>query len=184
MPVRTAVALLLALLPPLALHAQADPDAEAARVARARAALAPLAALVGEWEGEATVLEPGGRRLVVSQHEDVVWGAGGTVLIIRGTGRSTEAADRGRIVFEAAAIVWFDQDSGKVRMRTHRGGGSVEPEMELRPDTLVWGFPVTGGRIRYTIAFDAERWHEVGHFVRAGGQAIQTIEMRLRRTRR
>ena len=172
---------LAVMIPPAPGHAQArNPEADA-NVARARAAMAPLAGLVGKWTGDADVTIGRGQKRRIAQSEDIVWGAGETVILVRGTGRSTEAADEGTIVFEAAAVLWFDPDQGRVRMKTHRDGDSVEPEIEIKPDTLVWSFEVPGGRVRYVIAIDGDRWHETGHSVRAGAPAVDMIDMRLRR---
>lgn len=185
MPLRatTVLAVLLALaLPSPRVAAAQDPGA-AARVARAKAKLAPIARILGQWEGEATVTMGPGGPIRVAQSEDIVAGAGGSVIFIRGTGRSTDAADRGSIVFEAAALMWYDGEADRVRMVTHRDGRSVEPTVEIRPDTIVWSFPVPGGTVRYTIALTADTWHEVGHFLREGAAPVSIIEMRLRRTR-
>lgn len=171
--------LALACLPPLA-SAQ-DPQAPA-RIERARAALAVLAPLVGMWEGEASIVVGRGTTRILRQHEDVTWGSMGTVLIVRGTGRSTEAANAGAIEFEATAIIWFDEESGRIRMRAHRDGRFLDPELEIRPDTLIWGFAVPGGRVRYTTAFGDDVWHEVGEFIREGAAPIRTFDMRLPRT--
>lgn len=161
--------------------AQRRPDAEQS-IARARAALAPFAMLVGTWDGDARASTGRGAWMSVSQHEQVEWHSFGTVLIVRGTGRSTEGANKGEVIFEALATIWYDDAQGKVRMRTHVDGGSVEPELEVRPDTIIWGFPVTGGRIRYTIAIKDGQWHEIGEFLREGAPPVETISMRLRRT--
>lgn len=172
---------LASVLLPASSHAQSrNPQAEA-NLARARAAMAPLAGLVGKWSGEADVTVGRGQKRRIAQSEDIAWGAGETVIVVRGTGRSTEAADEGSIVFEAAALLWFDAEQGRVRMQTHRDGDSVEPEIEIKPDTLVWSFEVPGGRVRYVIAIDGDRWHETGHYVRAGAPAVNMIDMRLRR---
>jgi hypothetical protein len=176
----TLVATLLAVQTPLG--AQMDPGAPA-RVARAKAVLAPLANLVGEWEGPANAMVGQGRSRTFTQHELVEWGSMGTAMLVRGTGRSTEPANAGAIEFEATAIIWVDEETGAIRMRTHRDGRSVELDVEVRPDTIIWGFAVPGGRIRYTIAFTATSWHEVGEFIREGGQAFKTMEMRLARKR-
>ncbi|HEX6313863.1 MAG TPA: hypothetical protein VFZ73_03355 [Gemmatimonadaceae bacterium] len=179
---RRGIALGILFLGPIAAEAQgrgAPPEA-----ARARAALAPLAALVGEWEGEARVMTGPGETINVRQFEYVTFGAGSTVLMIRGIGREPEPPGKGEIVYEAAAMLWFDGESGKLRMRAHRAEGiAVEPDIELRPDTLIWGFPVPGGRIRYTIAYTNTSWHEVGHFLREGSPPIPTVDMRLRRVK-
>jgi hypothetical protein len=118
----------------------------------------------------------------IAQHEDITWGSNGTVLIIKGTGRGTEAANAGQIIFEATAMVWFDAEAGRVRMMTHREGQSVEPTLEFKPDTLIWGFPVAGGRIKYTIAYTNDTWHEVGEFIRDGAAPFVTIDMKLTKT--
>jgi hypothetical protein len=167
------------LLPALG-QSQQDPGA-AERLARAMAALAPIASIVGRWEGDADVMVGPGSTRRIQQSEDIVSGAGGSVIFIRGTGRSTEANDAGAIVFEAAATLWIDPASGDVRMRTFRDGAVLEPSLEIRPDSLTWTFDVPGGRVRYVIALTADTWHEVGHFLREGQPSIQIIEMRLRR---
>jgi hypothetical protein len=163
-----------------------DPRAEAtaAAIARAKAALAPLASLVGAWDGDARAMMGPGRTLRVRQSEDITWGASETVIIIKGTGRGVEGPTTGQVVFEAAGIIWFDAQAGRVRMMTHRDGQAVEPTLELRPDTLIWGFPVPGGRVRYTIAFGNDAWHEVGEFLRDGAPPVVTTELTLRRVPR
>jgi hypothetical protein len=179
---RRGIELGMLLLAPVVAGAQgrgAPPEA-----AKARAALAPLAALVGEWEGEAKVMAGPGQTITVRQYEYVTFGAGSTVLMIRGIGREPEPPGTGAVVFEAAATIWFDPDAGKLRMRAHRAEGiSVEPEIDVRPDTVIWGFPVPGGRIRYTIAYSNTSWHEVGHFLREGTPPIPTVDMRLRKVK-
>ena len=152
-----------------------------ARTARARAGLAPLAGLVGRWSGEATTVQRTGN-LRVMQSEDVVWGATQTVLFVRGTGRALEGPRNGEIVFEAAAVLWFDQDANQVRVRTHRDGQVLDVVANVRPDTLEWGFPVPGGDIRYVIAFGGNKWHEIGHFVRQGAAPFKILDMTLSRT--
>lgn len=169
-------ACLVALTIAAPLGAQApDPSAQ---IARSRAALAPIAKLVGRWEGEARVMQGPGEPIRVLQSEDIVYGASQTMIFIRGTGRdpSTRA-----INFEAAASIWFDAEAGRLRMRTHRDGQTIEPELEVRPDTILWAFNVPGGKVRYTITLTDSAWHEVGTFARNGGTPFQIIDMRLRR---
>lgn len=167
--------------------AQRDPARRAAieaTIAKGRAALAPIAAIVGEWEGDAKILAGEGAPMTVRQSEVISWGAGETVLMIRGTGRSTESANRGEIVFEAAAMVWKDAGSDSLRMRTFRDGRSLAVEAQVRGDTLFWGFPSTGGRVLYTIVARGDTYHEIGEFIRPGSASIKTIEMTLRRKKK
>lgn len=181
---RSLATVALMILPSIALAQDPRAAATAAAIAKARAALAPLAPLAGQWDGEASAMMGPGRTLRIAQHEDVTWGSSGTVLVIKGTGRGTEGPSAGQVTFEATAVIWFDAEAGRVRMTTHRDGQSVEPTLEFRPDTLIWGFPVPGGRIKYTIAYTNDAWHEVGEFLRDGAPPIVTIDMKLRKTSR
>lgn len=174
------VALVVFVAPPL--RAQ-DPQA-GALIARAQSVLAPIAKLVGTWEGEANAVIERGERLRIQQVEDITWGASRTVIMLRGTGLSTTDATRGDTVFQAAAMLWVDEVTGAPKMRTHRDGRSVDAEIEIRPDTLHWGFAVPGGRIRYTIALTDDSFHEVGDYIPERGPPMRTFEMRLRRTSR
>jgi hypothetical protein len=114
------------------------------------------------------------------QREVVELGAGGTVLIVRGTG--TLPQENNRVIHDAAAMIWFDATTNKLKMRAHRMEGvSVEPDIEVKGDTLVWGFAVPGGRVRYTAIFSDTSWHEVGHFLREGMAPVLMIDMRLKK---
>jgi hypothetical protein len=178
-PLAVLLSILTVLTPIAVLRAQHT--AGDGEVPKGRVMLAPLQALVGRWEGEASVVAGRSGAVRVRQSEDVVWGAGQTVLMIRGTGR---AKDSDHILFEAAAILWYDPDADRLRMRAHRAEGvSVDADVELKKDTLVWGFPANGGRVRYTLAFDADEWHETGQFLRPDGAPVPILEMRLRRAR-
>lgn len=169
----------LFLVTPLLASAQAPgmPDGS-----RERAALVPLTKLVGIWEGDASAMVGAGQMHAARQREVVELGAGGTVLIIRGTGRLKD--ENNRVIHDAAALIWFDAAANKLKMRAHRMEGiSVEPEIELQGDTLVWGFPVQGGRVRYTTVFSDSDWHEIGHFLREGMAPVLMMEMRLKKVR-
>ena len=168
---------MLCLLPSLAV-AQGNGSA-----AKAKAALAPFAKLVGTWEGDARVtLVPGQPAQVVRQLEEIQLTNDGTVLKVHGVGRATEGPQKGNVVFEANATAWFDPQMNKLRMVAKTAtGDSTEASLEFKPDTLIWGFPIQGGRIRFTIAYSDTDWHEVGHFITANGQQFPTVEMRLKK---
>jgi hypothetical protein len=177
--IRRTVASSLFLLAPMAAIAQAPGMAEGSRE---RAALAPLTRLVGLWEGDAKAMIGRGEMHNAKQREVVELGAGGTVLIVRGTG--TLPQENNRIIHDAAAMIWFDAATNKLRMRAHRMEGvAVEPDIEVTGDTLVWGFAVPGGRVRYTAIFSDTTWHEVGHFLRDGVAPVVMMDMRLMKVR-
>ncbi len=173
------VLLLTAVLAVTFAHSLSAQDPAAAQaVARARTALAPVAWMVGEWEGEASGVAGPGQQFTVNQHEDVQYGASETILMIRGTGRDPSS---GATVFEAAAILWVDEQ-GKLAMRSHRDGRSVVADVEMQGDTLVWGFEVPGGRVRYRIWHGADdTWEEDGEFLAGGRSVMRLIRMSLRR---
>lgn len=170
------VLLMAFLVIPMSLSAQQPgmPDGS-----RERAAIAPLTKLVGIWEGDASAMIGPGQMHAARQREDVSLGAGGTVLVVRGTGRLKED---NRVVHDAFATIWFDGATSKLKMRAHRMEGiAVEPDIELNGDTLVWGFALQGGRVRYTTVFSDTSWHEVGHFIREGAPPMLMMEMRLKK---
>ena len=170
--------MLLCTLPALA-AAQARGSSDA----QAQAALAPLMKLVGQWDGEARVSLMPGQSQVVRQHYDVTLGAGGTTLNLKGTGRTTTPAGKDSVVFQATATVFYDNTVSKLRVRAKLAqGDSVLAEVEQRPDTLIYGFPLQSARIRFTIAYSNTDWHEVGHFIPPNGQPIPTVDMKLKKT--
>lgn len=172
---------LFALIVAAPLSAQRPTQNAGALAQRSRDALAPVARIVGQWSGEARVIEGPGEPIRVRQSENVEFGAASTVLLIRGTGRHPQT---NAINFEAVATLWYDAQLNKVRMRSHRDGNTIEPEVEVRPDTLVWSFAVPAGRVRYVIALSDSTWHEVGTFERTGAPPMPILDMRLRRATR
>ena len=171
--------LLLCLFPALA-----SAQARESSGAKARAALAPLRKLVGQWDGEARVSLMPGQAQVVRQHEDVTLGAGGTTMQVNGTGRITTPAGKDSVVFQANATVYYDDAQGRLRVRARTAqGDTVNSDLELKPDTLIWGFPLQGGRVRFTIAYTNTDWHEVGHFIPNGGQPIPTVDTRMKKVK-
>lgn len=174
------VLILLSAMPTLIL-AQSPGTADAAK---ARAALAPLVKLVGSWEGDARVtLVPGAPAQTAKQRYEITSEAGGTMMRVKGVARSADGTAKGGL-FEANAVVWFDQQQNRLRMMARQvQGDSVEATIEVRPDTLIWGFPIQGGRVRFTIAHSNTDWHEVGHFIRDGAPPFQAVEMRLKRVK-
>jgi hypothetical protein len=171
---------LFALLVAVPLAAKAQAPNAGALAQRSRDALTPIARIVGQWAGEARVVEGPGEPIRVRQSEDVAFGAANTVLLIRGTGRNPQTD---AINFEAVAMLWYDPQHGKMRMRSHRDGNTIEPEVEVRTDTLIWSFAMPAGRVRYVIALSDSTWHEVGTFERPGAPPMPILDMRLRRAR-
>lgn len=179
MMIRSAVIMLCML--PATLFAQSRGTTDGAR---ARTALAPLMKLVGQWEGDARVtLVPGAPAQTARQRYDITSESGETRIRVKGVARSTDGTAKGGL-FEADAVVWFDPQQNRLRMMARQvQGDSVEASIEVRPDTLIWGFPIQAGRVRFTIAYTNTDWHEVGHFIREGVPPIPAVEMRLKKVK-
>lgn len=177
MKVRFTALLLLAL--PTAIFAQGSSNA------KAKAALAPFAKLVGTWEGDARVmLVPGQPAQVVRQREDITLTNNGTMLKIVGIGRSTDPGAKDSIVFRGGGRLWYDNAMNRLRLlASANGSDTVEADIQVKPDTLIWSVPVQGGRIRFTIAYSNTDWHEVGHYLMQNGAAIPTVDMRLKKVK-
>lgn len=163
------------------LHAQTAAKAAAgpppnAAADSARARLAPLKWMIGEWTGPATGTN-GGQSFAVMQHESVKEAASGTVLMIQGRGSMD-----GRTVFEAAGLISFDMASQQFKWISSGGTGYLGiSEAQVKGDTLIWFTPSGGGsRTRYTIWKSAKgEWREIGEMSRDNQQWTRTFEMTL-----
>ena len=177
--VRSAVAgLMLLAVFPQALRAQA-PSTAGADTARAR--LAPLTWLVGEWSGPATVTS-GGRTFTLTQRETVEAAANGTVLMIRGRGSMKAASAVEREVFQAAGLLTYDVGTQRFTWVSSGGSGYLGiTEASVNGTSFVWKLADRGNvRSRFTIMQTPEgAWYEVGEESTDGVVWTRTIEMRL-----
>lgn len=177
--VRSAVAgLMLLAVFPQALRAQA-PSTAGADTARAR--LAPLTWLVGEWSGPATVTS-GGRTFTLTQRETVEAAANGTVLMIRGRGSMKDASAVEREVFQAAGLLTYDVGTQRFTWVSSGGSGYLGiTEASVNGTSFVWKLADRGNvRSRFTITQTPEgAWYEVGEESTDGVVWTRTIEMRL-----
>lgn len=149
--------------------------------AAADSAMAPLAWLIGEWEGDAESLTPGGRS-VAKVRERVEGRLDGRVLVIEGIGREPSADGAGRVVHHAFGILTYDPERGQYSFRALRDGGVVDAETSLAGGVFTWGFPVPGGgRVRFQIRQVEGEWHETGEYSADGTTWRRMLEMRLRR---
>ena len=142
-----------------------------------------LSWMIGDWEGEGSIVLGPDKRNVVQQKENVQGKLDDNVLIIEGIGKEKE-----RIVHHAFAVVSFDRYAKRYLLRAIKADGdSVDAETRMTDEAFEWGFqsPQTG-KVKYTIKHtDADEWHETGEYSRDEGKTwIKFFEMKLRRIKK
>lgn len=143
-------------------------------------AMKAVAMLEGRWEGGGSMRQGPGEPDRFVGEETVESRLDGRVLLIEG---KHWTPDRSRVVHHAFAVVSYDPAKQGYRFSSHLAngrGGDFPGRME--DGAFIWEMDTPGGRIRYTIRIDGDRWHEVGHIERQG-QWSQFFEMELRRKR-
>ncbi|HET9820836.1 MAG TPA: hypothetical protein VFQ16_03320 [Burkholderiaceae bacterium] len=147
------------------------------------AAIDRLAWLEGVWEGGATFMTPAGASPVRSW-ERVVRAAGGTALLIQGRHFSAgPEGQAGRLVHDAAALLTFDERSGRYRFVTQTAEGrSGSFEGRVEDGVFSWFIPRPGGQVRYDIVRNAQgQWQELGFNCTDGAACTEFFRMTLER---
>jgi hypothetical protein len=165
------------------LFASQSASAQQARgpdLAEQHAAMARLASMAGDWQGEANVTFPAPRTVYQSEHIETAMN--GLLLVIRGAGHA--AADRaGAPIFNAFGVISYDDARDIYEFRVYNDGRAATATARFLDDgRLQWTMDFSPVIIRYTITLTENGWHEVGEMSRdAGTNWTQTIDMTLRR---
>ena len=168
-----------------AIRAAEPPDA--ARVAIQRDAMDPLLVMwTGNWLGSGWAHVGPGERREFTMTETVAPRLQGLLLLVEGQGTSQDPVTGDTIrSHDALAVVTYDPDREQYRFRHYTMDGRTGEAELVRTDTgFRWGFhdDRRGGDVRFTIALDGDRWHEIGEFSRDGGATWFTfLEMGLER---
>ena len=142
-----------------------------------REAVGALDVLDGEWRGQAIVHGPGGAE-TLTQTERVGSLLGGSIKVIEGRGY---AAD-GSTVFNAMAVLSWDEREGRYRFRSWANGFSGDYRFERTEDGFRWETPAgPNARIEYVATIRDGTWHEVGTYIAEGQPPRPMIDMRLTR---
>jgi hypothetical protein len=147
-------------------------------------AMQPFALWVGKWEGSGWSIDAAGKRTEFKLSETVTPKVGGTVLLLEGHG--TAADDSARITHDGAVFLYYDERASVYRWNGHDiGSGALDAEPRLKDRGLEWTLPAGGGAtIRFTILFDATRWHEVGEVSMDGASWDTFMDVQLLRANR
>jgi hypothetical protein len=153
--------------------AQGRPDPAAHK-----AALEKLKFLEGKWKGEATITTTEGETIKIVQTEDVQYKLEGTVMLIEGTGRD----EKGKIVFNALAVVSFEPATKIYRIRAWNNGNSIETEFKVGKETFEWGFEMGPVKVVHKMNIDEKRrWSELSEAKTPDGKTVYSIRMLLSR---
>ena len=136
-------------------------------------ALAPLAGLLGRWDGPATAMTQSGP-VELWQTEEVRAEIGGALIVVEGTGRQMgEDGTPGEVVFNAFGVFSVDAQTGTVWMDAFtQEGRHTRVAPDVLQDGFDWGIDVEAGpTMRYQMRFDDEgRWTETGRVSMDGGE--------------
>lgn len=142
-----------------------------------RDAMARLSFMDGEWRGTAVINGPAGR-MSLTQTERVGTHLGGSIRVVEGRGYTADGSTQ----FNAMAVIAWDQRAGAYTFRSYAQGYQGDYPFEATPTGFRWQTPAgPGATIQYEATITAERWHEVGHYVREGQPPVPYIELDLRR---
>ena len=142
-----------------------------------RSAMSALSFLVGTWFGEARIFRESGDPLELIQTEDVQYKLGGLVLIIEGIGRNK--AD-GKLVLQALAIISYDDEAHRYRMRAYNDGRYLETDLELVQEHkgVSWGFVGGGTKTSSVLRIDENgKWTESTQITSGSQPSRNLIEL-------
>jgi hypothetical protein len=141
-----------------------------------------LSYFVGKWKGEAIAKQRNGPDTKVIQEENIQFKLDNTLLLIEGTGRNPE--NLSEIVFNALAVVNYDEPSKAFKFRSHlKDGKQTDAYFKIMGENhFEWGFDVqNNAKIRYDIKLDptAKSWNEIGEYSPDGVTWYPFIELKL-----
>jgi hypothetical protein len=132
--------------------------AQAPSVEAQKEAMKKISFLTGKWSGDATVQRGPGGPLKIRQSEDIQYRLDGLVMVIEGTGRD---ADSGKVLFQAFAVVSYDDAKKQYRIRAYNEGRQVETQLEVSGRGFAWGFASGPATIKNTMRLnEKDEWDE------------------------
>lgn len=141
-----------------------------------------LSWMIGDWSGGGWVSQGPGTESGFNQTENITWGAGETVIMIKGKGTDLKT---GEMSFEAAGMIYYEPKDQSFHMHsfTNEMGGIIADLKVTGDRKAEWGFDVPGGHIVYKIDASSGKWNEKGFFSPDGtDQEYPMFEMTVERT--
>lgn len=146
----------------------------------------PIAKFVGEWEGEAVQMMPGGGSHTARVHERAQWKLGGAALMIEGRGTiKDEETGKETVVHEAFGVIRYDPVTKGLRFHAFRANEpAVDSPLEILDNgDIRWSLsPAPGHTMRFTITLTSDTWVEIGEYSPDEGKTwMPMIRMNLKR---
>lgn len=146
--------------------------------AEQREAIAALSFMDGEWRGPAVSYGPGGVRTELIQTERVGPFLGGSIRVVEGRGYDSA----GETAFNAMGIISWNDAEDRYQFSAWANGYQGQYRFERTDTGFIWEMPAgPGATILYTATVQNGVWHEVGDYIREGGQPMRFFEMTLNR---
>ena len=124
---------------------QEGPNVDAQREAMKR-----LDFVVGKWSGDALVMRGPGEPMRLRQSEEAQYKLDGLVMLIEGAGCNAE----GQIVFQALAIIAYDDATSTYRFRAYNDGRYLDTALIVRPNGFAWGYTFGLVKVNNTMQLD------------------------------
>ena len=169
-----AIAAAISLIAPMVAAQEIQPTGSAEQ----RDAIAALSFMDGEWRGQAVSYGPGGVRTELIQTERVGPLLGGSVRVVEGRGYDADGAT----AFNALGVISWNETEDRYEFSAWANGRHGIYDLQRTDSGFVWEVPAgPGAVIRYNATVQDGVWHEVGDYVREGGQPMRFFEMTLTR---
>lgn len=161
-------------------HTHAQGSGKASEVLKQE--MKKLAYFAGKWKGEAIAKQRNGPDTKIIQEEEIQFKLDNTVLVIEGTGRNP--GNLNEIVFNALAVVSYDETTQAYQLRSHLMDGKKTDAYfkVLAENQFEWGFDIpNNAKIRYHIKLNPQNktWHETGEYSPDGTAWYSFIELKL-----
>lgn len=143
-------------------------------------AMRRLSFLAGKWTGQAIVQTGPGASLTLQQTEEVEYRLDGSILLIEGTGRDPGS---GKVMFNAVAIVSYDESKQQYFIRAYSDGRKVDTEFQVESKGFAWGFPTGSATVRHVMQVNAKGEWEETSTVKFGDREIPSVRMLLQKVK-
>ena len=159
---------------------------EMPKQAEASPVMKKLGTMAGEWRGTSWAMTPQGR-VSIDSWEKVESKLNGLVLFVHGRHTSLAKTDSGRVVHEAAGMLYYDGGKQQLKFVPVRfDGGVIETHAKETDKGMEWGFAIPGGagHVRYNVDLSQpDTWIETGEFSRDGASWMPVMQLNLKRAK-